>query len=441
MVFVDLTPQHQERIQSFGSSCSSLHLHSASMTSTSSSSISQNSHRFRMSTPILKLDEEDTNDSNDDDDDDNKNKNEPMSTSTVAKVHLNSQFQCSYCGFGPVDLLTFGTHPDECQRWKWVLEVSTNKLLKRRKQRTKSADHCDVFMTAKYKEGRDGVRLLNPAWEAAREAHFAAADRTSTEDEHDNVKGDDHAATKFVLYPFVNRKTALPVVSYPSQENLFEMESEKSDNSHGEGDDDAKSDYGDDQMNTRAGVTSTSLYESALSDYRADWQVQALQEYEHLMTCNEHEDFESVPFTQATLADLLGYRLSLAEYEYYFDNFLEAQRKRLPTLEHYRKEFLAVLPKLYPEFRKVALASDIVEVRSYRRRIKAGAPIIKLTTRQAQESESPQSPRRWTRSTTQQSQDSDSPQPPRRLIRLLRENSLGRLFQGKQNKQAKRLSC
>jgi hypothetical protein len=178
------------------------------------------------------------------------------------------------------------------------------------------------------------------------------------------------------------------------------------------------------------------LYESALSDYRADWQVQALQEYEHLMTCNEHEDFESVPFTQATLADLLGYRLSLAEYEYYFDNFLEAQRKRLPTLEHYRKEFLAVLPKLYPEFRKVALASDIVEVRSYRRRIKAGAPIIKLTTRQAQESESPQSPRRWTRSTTQQSQDSDSPQPPRRLIRLLRENSLGRLFKAnKTNRQ------
>jgi hypothetical protein len=147
---------------------------------------------------------------------------------------------------------------------------------------------------------------------------------------------------------------------------------------------------------------------------------------------------ESVPFTQATLADLLGYELSLAEYKYYFDNFLEAQRKRLPTLEHYQKEFLAMLPKLYPEFRKVALASDIVEVRNYRRRLKADTPIIKLTTGQAPESSSPQSPRRWMRATNRQLQDSDSSQQsPRRLMRLFRENSLGRLFQGK---QAKRMS-
>lgn len=30
-----------------------------------------------------------------------------------------------------------------------------------------------------------------------------------------------------------------------------------------------------------------------------------------------------------------------------------------------RTKLVAVLPKLYPEFRKVALASDIVEVRNY----------------------------------------------------------------------------
>mmetsp|Transcript_15855 Transcript_15855/g.30182 ORF Transcript_15855/g.30182 Transcript_15855/m.30182 type:complete len:704 (-) Transcript_15855:244-2355(-) len=120
---------------------------------------------------------------------------------------------------------------------------------------------------------------------------------------------------------------------------------------------------------------------------------------------------ESVPFPQPALADLLGYQLSDAEYKYYFESFMEAQRKQWSTKEDYQKEFVKKLPKLYEDFQTVKLASELVDVRNFRRRLKADAPnIALLPTEEELLEQAPQSPtRRW-------------------ATKLFRANSLQKLF-------------
>lgn len=125
---------------------------------------------------------------------------------------------------------------------------------------------------------------------------------------------------------------------------------------------------------------------------------------------------ESVPFTRQTLADLLGYQLSAAEYKYYFDSFLEAQQKQSPSMEPYQKDFIKTLPRLYDNFYQVSIASDIVEVRNFRRRQKADSPQISLTTNTTTDDPS----------TEMAEQALGSPH--RRWPRFLRENSMPRLF-------------
>lgn len=43
---------------------------------------------------------------------------------------------------------------------------------------------------------------------------------------------------------------------------------------------------------------------------------------------------ESIPFTKFTLDNLLGIFHNNASYQHYFDNFLEAQRKRVVEIDH-----------------------------------------------------------------------------------------------------------
>ena len=121
---------------------------------------------------------------------------------------------------------------------------------------------------------------------------------------------------------------------------------------------------------------------------------------------------ESVPFPQPALSDLLGYQLSDAEYKYYFNNFLEAQRKEWSAKEEYQKEFVNKLPKLYKHFQTVKMASELVDVRNFRRRFKADAPNITLPPKEEElpEQAPSQSPkRRW-------------------ATKLFRTNSLQKLF-------------
>lgn len=78
---------------------------------------------------------------------------------------------------------------------------------------------------------------------------------------------------------------------------------------------------------------------------------------------------ESVPFTKQTLQDLMGYQVSPEEYKYYFDSFVEAQR-RLPRQTHAQSSFVAKLPTLYHEFANASLARQIPAVAEYRTQMK-----------------------------------------------------------------------
>lgn len=80
---------------------------------------------------------------------------------------------------------------------------------------------------------------------------------------------------------------------------------------------------------------------------------------------------ESVPLTKPTLEDLLGYRPSDAEYRYYFDNFLAAQRKL--KLTPIQKKFVAKLPDLYRVFCTTQRAADIPDVAQYKTKFKSVA--------------------------------------------------------------------
>ena len=57
---------------------------------------------------------------------------------------------------------------------------------------------------------------------------------------------------------------------------------------------------------------------------------------------------ESIPFTKQVLDNLLGYQSSVEEYRYYFDGFIQAQKK-LP-LKSFQHTFLRELPSMYNQF-------------------------------------------------------------------------------------------
>ena len=141
---------------------------------------------------------------------------------------------------------------------------------------------------------------------------------------------------------------------------------------------------------------------------------------------------ESVPFTQPTLSNLLGYQVSKAEYNYYFGNFVNAQFKLWSSKEDFQKEFVNKLPDLFGKFYKAERSSDIVEVRIYRRRLKADTSnIARINERLEQSPKSPRSPSKKLRALKLFAQDSVSKMMRHNsLPKLFRENSITRLFAG-----------
>ena len=77
---------------------------------------------------------------------------------------------------------------------------------------------------------------------------------------------------------------------------------------------------------------------------------------------------ESVPFTQQTLQDLLGYQVSPDEYKYYFDSFVQAQLLLQQTPA--QRTFVGNLPSLYHEFVNVSRSADIPAVAEYQSQMK-----------------------------------------------------------------------
>ena len=77
---------------------------------------------------------------------------------------------------------------------------------------------------------------------------------------------------------------------------------------------------------------------------------------------------ESVPFTQETLQDLMGYQVSSEEYKYYFDTFVQAQRVLQQTPA--QRKLVAQLPRLYQDFVSASRSTDIPAVLDYRSQTK-----------------------------------------------------------------------
>lgn len=81
---------------------------------------------------------------------------------------------------------------------------------------------------------------------------------------------------------------------------------------------------------------------------------------------------ESVPFTKRVFDDLLGYRTSSEEYRYYFESFIEAQKK-LPgytrAQPRFQRQFVDQLPRQFTQFQSAAVATDIPEVVQYKRKL------------------------------------------------------------------------
>ena len=77
---------------------------------------------------------------------------------------------------------------------------------------------------------------------------------------------------------------------------------------------------------------------------------------------------ESLPFTKQVLDNLLGYQSSPEEYRYYFDCFIEAQKK-LP-LERFQHDFVKQLPTLYSQFMELSVATDIPAAARYKQQVK-----------------------------------------------------------------------
>ena len=77
---------------------------------------------------------------------------------------------------------------------------------------------------------------------------------------------------------------------------------------------------------------------------------------------------ESVPFPRQTLSNLLGYQSSPQEYRYYFDSFVQAQRRL--SLKPFERTFVNKLPSLYAQFDSVASAALIPDVVQYKAQMK-----------------------------------------------------------------------
>jgi hypothetical protein len=94
---------------------------------------------------------------------------------------------------------------------------------------------------------------------------------------------------------------------------------------------------------------------------------------------------ESVPFTRQTLSNLMGYQSSSMEYRYYFDSFLEAQR-RLP-MRPFQRTFVNKLPSLYAQFESASSASTIPDVVEYKLQVKnyAARSAVRSTAPAAQD--------------------------------------------------------
>ena len=80
---------------------------------------------------------------------------------------------------------------------------------------------------------------------------------------------------------------------------------------------------------------------------------------------------ESVPFSKMTMDNILGYHSSPEEYKYYFDSFLQAQRKSQHGHTPYQRRFVQQLPSLYEQFATVETAKDIAAVAQYKSDLRA----------------------------------------------------------------------
>merc|ERR1711920_1101224 len=80
---------------------------------------------------------------------------------------------------------------------------------------------------------------------------------------------------------------------------------------------------------------------------------------------------ESVPFTKATLDDLLGITSTEETYQHYFHHFALAQKSR--KIVDYQVDMLKVNTKWkYEEFLHAKVARDIPQVREFQQRLKSG---------------------------------------------------------------------
>jgi hypothetical protein len=82
---------------------------------------------------------------------------------------------------------------------------------------------------------------------------------------------------------------------------------------------------------------------------------------------------ESVPFTKTTLDNLLGIQTDEASYKHYFDNFVEAQRKRPVENDDYgRPKKTDQIKKnqnwhaIYHDFMRAPVARDIPAVQQFK---------------------------------------------------------------------------
>lgn len=82
---------------------------------------------------------------------------------------------------------------------------------------------------------------------------------------------------------------------------------------------------------------------------------------------------ESVPFTKPTLDAIQGYVSSPAEFKYYFDSFLEAQRSRSADskLDKIKKEYVSQWPKHFDAFVTAPAAKDIPIAQEYFKKVQS----------------------------------------------------------------------
>lgn len=80
---------------------------------------------------------------------------------------------------------------------------------------------------------------------------------------------------------------------------------------------------------------------------------------------------ESAPFTMSVMSELLGYRITDAEYDYYFGEFMKAQQKKRPESKEdkIKAEYVQKWPALKEEFRRAAFGKDIPTVQEFRKKL------------------------------------------------------------------------